>query len=111
MIDQQPPPVVGDAAFSYRIESAAEVRGMDLDGHGCAVLDCSLLGQQAWVFVGGEWFELTIVDCTAAQHREFWDKRNRAIDLPWSLWDDLDLPLAPVPVVVTFEPPPEWEWY
>ena len=107
----EPPPVVGDAAFSYRIESAAEVRGMDLEGDGCAVLDCDLLGAEAWVFVGGDWHEFTIVDCTAAHHRDFWHRRNRAVDLPWSLWDDLGLPLAPVPVVVMFSRPPPMAWY
>ena len=110
---QQPPPVTGDAAFSYRIESTAEVRGMDLAGReGCAVLDCSLLGEEVWVFVGDSVVgPLLVVDCTAAHHREFWHRRNRAVDLPWSLWDELGLPLAPVPAVVAFEKPRAMEWY
>ena len=109
----EPPPVVGDAAFSYRIESAAEVRDMDLDGQdGCAVLDCDLLGSEAWVYVADDWQgPLLVVDCTAAHHRGFWHRRNRAVDLPWSLWERLGLPLAPVPVVVMFSRPPPVEWY
>jgi len=102
--------VEGDAAFSYRIESAAEVRGMELDGlPGCAVLDCSRIGQEAWVWVDGSWFgPFRVVDCAASHHRAFWDEHDRAVDLPWSLWDEWGLPLAPYPVKVYFPgvPPP-----
>ena len=98
----------GDAAFSYRIESAAEVRGVDLDGRpGCAVYDCSRLGDEAWVRVGAAWTgPYVVTDCVAAHHREFWRERDRVVDLPWSLWEAWGLPLAPYPIELRFSPPP-----
>jgi len=97
----------GDAAFSYRIESAAEVRGMDLgDLPGCAVLDCDRVRERAWVRVGGVWTgPYLVTDCTAAHDRAFWYENDRVVDLPWSLWDAWGLPLTPFPVALSFEEP------
>jgi hypothetical protein len=48
--------VEGEAAFSHRIESAAQVRGIDMrDLPGCAVYDCDRIGDRAWVKVGAVW--------------------------------------------------------
>ena len=106
----QPEPVQGTAAFSYRIESAAQVRGMELVGWGSAVLDCDRLGDTAWVFVQGEWYETTVVDCTAAHHRELWAEWGRAVDLPWDLWEAEGWPLMPIPALVVWTAPMEgWE--
>jgi len=99
-------PVEGDAAFSHRIESAAQVRGMDLAGPGCAVLDCSRIGDSAWVRVGAAWTgPYVVTDCAAAHHRAFWQERNRVVDLPWSLWRTWGLPLRPFPVALSFSEP------
>jgi hypothetical protein len=98
--------IVGEAAFSYHIASAAAVRNMALSDPGCALMSCGDLGRHVWVLVNGRWIgPLTSVDC--AQKNHFADNvaRGRVIDLPWSLWDELSLPLAPVPVTVSFVPP------
>ena len=107
------PALTGTAAYSYHIESAADVRGLSLAGrHGCAVLDFSLIGRDAWVFISNQWLgPLRIVDCTAAHHRHLWAAWRRVIDLPWALWETLHLPLAPVPALVTFSPPTSPTWY
>ena len=109
---QSPEPLNGMAAFSYRVESAAQVRGVELSDPGCALVDCALLGAEAWVYVGDRWVgPLTSVDCGATHDREFLEANDRVIDLPWSLWRELGLPLTPVPALVTFSPPPDTEWY
>jgi len=102
-----PEPVQGTAAFSYRIESAAEVRGMELTGWGSAVLDCGRLGDTAWVFVADQWFQTTVVDCTAQHHRSLWHEWGRAIDLPWELWEAEGWPLMPIDALVVWTPPME----
>ena len=99
-------PVEGEAAFSHRIESAATVRGIQLDGPGCAVLDCSMLGRSAWVRVGAAWTgPYTVTDCTARHHRAFWRDRGRVVDVAWSLWRAWGLWLAPFPVKLSFREP------
>ncbi len=99
--------ITGTAAYSNRIESAAEARGMDLAGlPGCAVLDCSRLGDRAWVRVDGAWTgPYLVVDCAAAHHRQFWRDKRRVVDLPRSAWDALGLPLRPYPVALSYSPP------
>ena len=101
----EPAPVVGDAAFSYHIRDVAEYRNIELDGWGSAVLDCGRIGQTAWVFVGGAWYETTVVDCVAAHHRDWFTGQGRAVDLPWRLWEEADLPLMPVPALVAWSEP------
>jgi len=101
----QPETVEGTAAFSNHISDVAEYRGIDLHGWGSAVLDCDRIGSTAWVQVGGAWYETTVVDCTAAQHRELWGEWGRVVDLPWALWELADLPLMPVPAVVRWTEP------
>ena len=105
MLLSNPEPVTGDAAFSYRIESAAQVRGMELAGWGSAVLDCGHLGDTAWIHVGGQWYETLVVDCVAAHDRDWFTDKGRAVDLPWELWRQANLPLMPVPAVVTWTEP------
>ena len=107
LLNPEPEPVVGDAAFSYRIESAAQVRGMELAGWGSAVLDCDRIGQTAWVFVGAEWYETLVVDCVAAHDRDWFTDKGRAVDLPWELWRQANLPLMPVPALVAWSEPME----
>jgi len=92
----QPEPVQGAAAFSYHIEDVAAYRGINLPGWGSAVLDCDRLGDTAWVFVAGNWYETTVVDCTAQHHRDLWAEWGRAVDLPWELWEAEDWQLMPV---------------
>ena len=71
------------------------------------MLDCSRIGQTAWVFVGNAWYETTVVDCVAEHHREWFTENGRAVDLPWELWDASDLPLMPVPALVAWDEPME----
>ena len=101
-----PTQVVGEAAFSYRIESAARVREMPLVDPGCALVSCGDLGRRIWLQVNGQWIgPLTSVDCSQKRHYAANVARGRLIDLPFRLWTDLRLPLAPVPVTVSFVPP------
>lgn len=97
----------GDAAFSYRIEEAAQNRGIEYDGVGCALaLDCSRVGEKVWIRVGAAWLPATVVDCGAAHDRAWLRKKDRVLDLPWSFWKALDLPLAPHPAEWSAHPPP-----
>ena len=99
----------GEAAFSYRIEEAAATRGIMLTNPGCALMGCGDLGRDVWMFVGGAWVgPLTSVDCAQAEHYELNLARGRVVDLPWSLWQELGLPLDVVPAVVSFESVPPW---
>ena len=96
----------GDAAFSYHIESAAEVNGYSLDNPGCALMSCGDKWRDVWVLVNGDWTgPLTSVDCSQEVHYQMNLDRGRVIDLPWSLWQELDLPLDLVPVTVSFRNP------
>ena len=107
LLNPEPEPVVGDAAFSYHIRDVAAYRGIELNGWGSAVLDCDRIGQPAWVFVGGSWYQTTVVDCVAQHHRELWADWGRAVDLPWKLWQEADLPLMPIPALVSWDRPLE----
>ena len=107
LLTAEPEAVVGDAAFSYHIRDVAQYRGIELNGWGSAVLDCERIGETAWVFVGGAWYRTTVVDCVAAHHRDWFIKEGRAVDLPWKLWQEADLPLMPVPALVTWDRPLE----
>lgn len=103
------PDLEGEAAFSYRVHEAAMNRGMTLADPGCALVDCSLLGAPAWIRVKGQWVgPLTSVDCGAGHDRAFLERNDRVVDLPWSLWQRLDLPLTPVRVEVSFHPPGDY---
>ena len=97
----------GDAAFSYRVESAAKANGYDLEDPGCALMSCGDKGRAVWVLVGGSLVgPLTSVDCSQEAHYRMNLERGRVVDLPWSLWEQLGLPLDLVPAVVFFNPPP-----
>lgn len=101
-------PITGDAAFNHRIEEAAMNRGMSLDGYagGVALMDCDDLGEEVWVKVGGAWTGPWLsVDCAAEHDRAWLDSVNRVVDLPWSFWNAVGLPLVPYPVAVSFEEP------
>ena len=95
----------GDAAFSYRIESSARARGIHLIGVGCAVYDCDAIGERAYIFIDDVWFDARVVDCTARHDRAFWRRRNRIVDIPYSKWVELGLPLRPYPAFIAWAPP------
>ena len=100
-------PPSGTATF-YRdglMEKVAEYRGYRGPRTPVAALSCADLGRDGWLLVAGEWLEVRVVDCSAAHDFE----RNRAkglvAELPWAVWEELGLPLAPVPALLEWEPP------
>jgi hypothetical protein len=97
----------GEAAFySPRLmPQVCETRGMDMTGFAGAValMSCGDLGRTVWVF--GE--PMLVCDCSMWVHFEMNRKRGRIVDLDWATWERHGLPLAPVPVTVSFVPPRE----
>ena len=105
--------IEGDAAYHNLIAEAAANQGIDIPSarDGCALMSCGDLGRRVWVWVGGAWVgPLVVVDCSRADHYQMNVARGRVIDLSAELWAELGLPLAPVPVVVSFDAAPPWVW-
>ena len=100
--------VEGAAKLHNWIGETAERRGMDLRGYvgGVALMRRGDLGRSVWVEVGGMWHgPFLAVDCAAREHYDGRVERGDVAELSRRWWDALGLPMAPVPVVVRFEPP------
>ena len=92
------------------MERVAEYRGYGGPLEPVALMACGDLGRDVWLQIGDAWIEAHVVDCACRSHYADRLAEGKVAEVSWSLWADLGLPLAPVPVVVLFDSPPAVRW-